>query len=317
MIDIYKDCELVFVEGKHEYYLRNIKTKERYKDLISVTNLMTKHGLSVDYGEVPEHIMANARLFGELQHKYFEKYFKGEITKEDLSTISLEGVNILEGNGFAPIANEKRVYNELAAGTIDMLASLNERLAIVDFKFTYNYNIHSITWQLNIYRILLRQNLGIEVDELYCLWYNKQKEAFELREVDILDDLIVIDLFKAELDGKKYIDKQNQLIQRIEKELQIDETFIRFHEAQDFLKKLENDMEAAKTVLLNEMERYGIKSFETPNFKITYIPESNSVSYNNKAIREAAKDFIDIDNYKQETKRKSYLRILDKRKELK
>lgn len=316
-MNIYKDCELVFVEDTHEYYLRNIKTKVKYKDLISATQLMTKHGLSVDYGEVPEHVMANARLFGELQHKYLEKYFKNEITKDDLSAISLEGVNLLESKGFDPIANEKKVYNELVAGTIDMLASLETKLAMIDYKFTYNYNAHSITWQLNIYRILLRQNLGIEVDELYCLWYNKQQERFELREVDILDDLIVIDLFKAELEGRKYIDKQNQLIQRIERELQIDETFLRFNEAQDFLKKLENDMEAAKTVLLNEMERYGIKSYETPNFKITYVPESITLSYDNKTIREMAKDYVDIENYKRETKRKSYVKVVDKRKELK
>ena len=152
---------------------------------------MTKHKLSVDYSDVDERVMANARIFGEVQHKWLERYFKGLARKDELQPIGLAGVEMIENNGFVAMGTEERVHNNLVAGTIDLIAFKGVEEHLLDFKFTYNYNAYSIMWQLNIYRVLIKHTYGTDIKGLHCLWYNKPKEEYELREVPMLDDKII------------------------------------------------------------------------------------------------------------------------------
>lgn len=300
------------LDDRHQYTLRDKETHEVVKELISTSELMRKHGLSVDYSEVPPHVMENARLFGDVQHAWLEKYFKGEALKEELSDVSRQGIELLESSGLVAVANEQKTDNGLVAGTVDMLAMKEDKMATVDFKFTYSYNAHSIMWQLNIYRLLLKQGLGIEVDELYCLWYEKPKKTFHLRLVPMLEDEMVYKLFDAEMSGEKFVDKQNNIMNTIEKDLKIDRELKKFYEADRYIKKISVEIEALKEELRKEMEAHGIKSYETENFKITYVGESKSITYDHKKIKEDFKDIIDYTQYEKVSNRKSYIKISEK-----
>jgi len=60
------------------------------KELLRVTQLLAKHGLSVNYDDVPEHIMESARIFGDIHHAWLDKFFKGLASEEDLPDITKE-----------------------------------------------------------------------------------------------------------------------------------------------------------------------------------------------------------------------------------
>lgn len=307
--------KLKFDSEQHRYYLIN-NNGEIETELISVSKLMEKHGLKVDYSQVPEQVLAQAALFGNINHAYLEKYFKGLALKEELPETIINGLNILKENKFVELSSEQQVYNDFVAGTIDLIAYHDTKLALVDFKFTYNYNSYAIMWQLNIYKHLAKSSLNIDVEELWCLWYNKQKQEFELKEVPILQDYLVYQLFNAELDGTIFVDQQNTIMKKIETQLSVDRELSKFFEAQEFVKKLEQTVELIKEELLKEMETYGLRAYETDNFKITYVPESTSTTLDIERIKKDYKDVIDFNEYQKTSKRKPYLKIVGKEKKI-
>lgn len=306
-----------FDPEQHLYSIRRVDTDEIVQELISTTQIMEKHGISVNYDSVPEHVLEQAKLFGKIHHKYLEKYFRGEALIEELPEVTQEGINLLESRNMTPIASEQRTNNGLVAGTIDLLVMTEEgKTALIDFKLTYNFNAYSVKWQTNIYRLLSRSGLGIEVDELYCLWYNKPKKEWELRSISLMDDMLVQELFQAELDDKIFIDKQNDIISRVSSELRLNHELHKLSEAEEYVKTLKENVELIKKQLMDEMEEYGIKSFDTDSFRITYVEPSKSVRLDTKKMEEDLKEVINFDDYKVESARKGYLKITKKEVDL-
>ena len=306
-----------FDPERHLYSIRRVDTDEIVQELISTTQIMEKHGLSVSYDNVPEHIMEQAKLFGKIHHKYLEKYFRGEALIEELPEITQEAIKLLESRNMTPIASEKRVNNGLVAGTIDLLVMTEEgKIALIDYKLTYIFNAYPVKWQTNIYRLLVKAWLDMEVEELYCLWYNEPKKEWELRSISLMDDMLVQELFQAELDDKIFIDKQNDIIKRVSSELKLDHELSKLNEAEEYVKTLKANVELIKKQLMDEMEEYGVKNFETKDFKITYVEPSKSVRLDTKKLEEDLKEVINFDDYKVESVRKGYLKITKKEVEL-
>ena len=268
---ILKNYNLVFDEKEHKYSLYHKETGEFYKDLLSTTQLMSKHGLSVDYSDVPPEILETARLFGDIQHAYLEQYFKGVRTIDEVDVVAREGIELFEKKGFIPFGSEFKVNNFDYAGTIDMLAMKDDELALIDYKFTYNFNHSSIRWQLNIYRRLLRECLHYEVKKLYSLWYNKQNKKFEMREISLMEDSLIEELFLADRKGEIFTDKQTDYMAIIEKDLKLDQEFIKYFVSKNYFETIEIQFEIFKKTVEEEMEQLGITSYETDKFKITRV----------------------------------------------
>ena len=317
MKDLTVQTYMHFDPERHLYSIRRVDTDEIVQELISTTQIMEKHGLSVKYDSVPEHIMEQAKLFGKIHHKYLEKYFRGEALKEELPEITQEAINLLESRNMTPIASEKRTNNGLVAGTIDLLVMTEEgKIALIDFKLTYNFNAYSVKWQTNIYRLLAKGGLGMKVEELYCLWYNKPKKEWELRSISLMDDMLVHELFQAELDDEIFIDKQNDIISRVSSELKLNHELHKLSEAEEYVKTLKENVELIKKQLMDEMEEYGVKSFDTENFKITYVEPTSSVRLDTKKLKEDLKEVVNFDDYEVESVRKGYLKITKKEVDL-
>lgn len=266
---------LHFDHERHIYTLRDKESNAIINTLTSVTQLLSKHKLTTNYDDVPEHILENARLFGDLNHAYLDRYYKGKATYNELTDLIKSGVDLLNEHKIESMFNEQQVYNNQIAGTMDMVGLKNNTLqVIIDYKFTYNYNGYAVGWQLNIYKYLLEQQMGLVIDELWCLWYNKPKETFEMRHVPIMNVALVEKLLATDLEGNLFTDEQSDLVSRLEKELELDKIFSKYYDTEKYLKKLETDLNAGKDALLVEMERHGIKNYETANYEITYVAES-------------------------------------------
>ena len=143
----------------------------------------------------------------------------------------------------------------------------------------------------------------------YCLWYNKPKKEWELRSISLMDDMLVHELFQAELDDEIFIDKQNNIISRVSSELRLNHELHKLSEAEEYVKTLKENVELIKKQLMDEMEEYGIKSFDTESFKITYVEPSKSVRLDKNGRR--FKKVVNFDDYKVKMIA-GYLRITKK-----
>lgn len=312
-----KQIYLHFDPEQHLYSLRDVDTHEIVQELISTTELMTKHGLSVDYGSVPDYILEQAKVFGQLHHKYLEKYFKGQALMEELPDITQAAINLIEARNLTPITSEQRAHNGLVGGTADLLAMTEEgEVALIDFKLTYNFNAYSVKWQTNIYRLLIKSYLDLNVEKLYSLWYNKPKKEWELRQIDIMEEKLIYDLFQAEIDNKIFVNKQTNIIERVSSELKLDHELSKLNEAEEYVKTLKTNIELLKEELMVEMEEYGVKNFDTKNFKITYVEPTVSERLDTKKLENDLKDVVNFDDYKVKSNRKGYLKITKKEVEL-
>lgn len=282
-----------FDEQKHEYRVDDVKYR-------SVTELLGKHKLAPDYSMVDPFILQSKAEFGNRIHRAIEMYIKGLTQKENLNEIALSGVEVLEENNIIPIGSEYRVYldQHQVAGTVDILALLNNENILVDIKTTYVLNKSALSWQLGFYKLLAKHFLGVDVKDGYCLWLNPKTSKFELVEVDIIDEKTILDLLEVDANNLIYgQEKENELIE-VSQHLALHNILFQLEEAKEYVKHLEEQSKQVLDQLKEAMVDSGIKSFEDDNFKITYVAPQKRVRYDYKQYLEDNKLEI-TDDYKK------------------
>ena len=116
-----------FDAEKHEYF-------DGEKRLISVTQLLKKHGLAPDYSGVSDAVLNAKAERGTLIHSEIEDVIKnGELGfTSELS----EFIDVCAENGVNPLESEKIVYNDVVAGKFDLLCEERGKTVLVDYKTT-------------------------------------------------------------------------------------------------------------------------------------------------------------------------------------
>lgn len=152
----------------------------------------------------------------------------------------------------------------------------------------------------------------MEVDELYCLWYNKPKERYELKIIKAIDEKFIEELLEDDRQGKIYTESQYNVLKVLEKELAIDREMLKFYQAQEYANKLNANINLLKKELLDEMERYNIRNYETDTFKFTRVLPSKTKSYDYKELIKDLPEDFDIKKYEKIEERKGSLRITKK-----
>lgn len=149
---------------EHQYYVDGIKVK-------SVSEICKlEHPLM--YQGINENILKRASSRGTNLHKQIENY---ELTG-DLS-YSPEFNNYLSIKakiGFKKELTETMVIIKhqekvICAGRFDLLATIGNQSALIDFKRTSQIHLSYVTLQLNLYRIGLMQSYGKTIDQLLLI----------------------------------------------------------------------------------------------------------------------------------------------------
>ena len=148
-----RETKCIFKEDTHQYFLVDCKTGEVIKELISVTTLLAKHGLSPDYSGVPSETLKAKAEYGNLVHSEIERYIKdGEI---GFTSELQEFIDYCEENKFKPLDSEFIVHNDIVAGTVDLLGVyFGGALARTDYKTTATLHKEAVRWQLSLYDYL-------------------------------------------------------------------------------------------------------------------------------------------------------------------
>ena len=298
---------LEFNESKHEYTLDG-------KKLISVTQLMQKYGLAPDYSNVSPSVLQAKANYGKLIHEEIEQWIK--YRKIGFSKELVSFVKYLNETGTKVIESEYQVYNDVVAGTIDLLLERVGQRIIADIKTTYQIHKESVSWQLSIYLYLyielvklLRPQLRLNYNQFKgeCYHFNKDGEL-NVVEIPLKPESEVEKLIQAVRDEKPY-EMENTNHNEIAKIVEL-EKMIKYYDEEK--KKIEIQEQELKEAIIKGMEESGLTQIETDNIKITYMAESIRVSLDSKAIKEKHPEIYN-ENLK-ETKVKAQLRITLKEK---
>ena len=241
---------IVFNEADHEY-IRDGKT------LISVTQLLHKHGLAPDYANVPEDVLSAKAGRGHSIHKeidLFVKEGKEPESEEAKAVAEWMKANFIKGQ------SEVIVGNDIVAGTYDFRNALGP---LIDWKTTYHKDERYWGWQLSLYDYLD----GKHTDDLFVGWIKGKELQFV--PVRRHEDSEIERLLQCERDGTEFKEDPNPVALANSYELSKLAYF------EDFINNLNaklNEVKAKKAELmkglLQQMKDNGIKTLETPRMKI-------------------------------------------------
>ena len=277
-----------FREDTHEYFLDGRK-------LISVTQLMRKHGLAPSYDAVPSEVLKAKAERGTLIHKEIEDYIK---RKEFGFTNELGNfVDHIKKHDVKPIASERIVYSDLVAGTVDLVFDDG---TIADIKTTATLHKEAVSWQLSIYAYLWGMAHGATPTRGNA--YHFQSDG-TLKVVDIpLKPLKeVARLMDCERNGEIYRQELALAVNHtdIEELAELELLIKRIEEQKKVAEAQAQDLRAA---IMQAMEQNGVMSFENENVKLTYVAPTTRTSIDSaklkKELPEIAEKYTKTSNVK-------------------
>jgi len=275
-----------FREDTHEYFLDGRK-------LISVTQLMRKHGLAPSYDAVPSEVLKAKAERGTLIHKEIEEYIKHKnigFTAELTDFICYTTRNQLE-----VFASEYIVHNDIVAGTVDLVFS--DR-SIADIKTTATLHKEAISWQLSIYSYLWGQMVGWMPREGKAYHFNAEG-ALKVVDIPLKPMAEVERLLECERKGEIY--KQDLAVSNT--------ALAELVEVENLIKSIEEQKKAAeaqaqelRASLMQAMEANGVTNFENERIKITYVAQTTRTSIDSaklkKELPEIAEKYTKTSNVK-------------------
>jgi len=282
-----------FREDTHEYFKDG-------KKLISVTQLMRKHGLAPSYDSVPEAVLKAKAERGTLIHKEIEDYLKhGDIGFTNEMWAFREYIECeLDGN--RPIASEQIVYNDVVAGTVDLV--FNDG-TIADIKTTATLHKEAISWQLSIYAYLW--GLIFEQTPSKGKAYHFNAEGL-LKVVDIpLKPMAEVErLLECERNGEIYTQELTGT----------DRQLAELAEVESLIKAIEEQKKAAeaqatelRAAIMKAMEDNAVTSFENDRIKITYVAATTRTAIDSAKLKKEMPEIAE--KYTKKSNVKASLRI--------
>lgn len=262
---------VVFQEDIHKYY----STADGH-ELIGVTSLMRKHGLSPDYSMTDRITLHYAAVRGSAMHKLFEDHDNGvKVKVADIVTAEVEEdengdlVPRLNAEGKAiervlmEKASVKKLYDsykklglpilaseyliadpsETVASSIDKVGRENEdgTIDLYDVKFTASVHHDALEVQLSIYARLFEIQTGLKVRNLYCIWGDRK--ALQTK-------LIPVRRIKAEWVDGLILYEQSGMTYNIEREFTEESKEIVYSA------EMPNDVQAEREAYLEMKARY-------------------------------------------------------------
>ena len=152
--------EIKFDEVSHAYTLNGVV-------LPSVTQIMKR--LSQEYyTDINPQVIINAGKRGTKVHQAIELYETMGVYDEQVKDYVLQYLRVKNAYKFTPLKQELMLTNGVYCGTVDMIATLNDKLVLIDLKATSKINDILVEVQLAGYKQLLSDN-HIDIEDCYVL----------------------------------------------------------------------------------------------------------------------------------------------------
>ncbi len=286
-MDLLNNPNVYFESLSHTYLLGD-------KELIGVTSLLKKHGLSPDYEGIPQAVLDKAAAVGTSLHQEIEDYDNGAsvLTSPLIETYR----DTCQQMGLNFVCNELLVSDEEThASFIDGVYTRSEEenhYVLVDYKSTSKIHFSSVTWQLNIYKYdFERQFPGAVVDAIFVMHIDKKKNVVDgCYPLDIFPDNRVQDLIDAERNGQIYIDTHDApdaSLVLTDEELQLyvsNATLIA--ELKERISVIEDGISGFNARLLKYMEDKGLSELPAPGGVIKRKAATKREGVDTKKLKE-------------------------------
>lgn len=301
-----------FEEKDHIYFVNGeIAT-------ISVTELLHKHKLAPDYGNVNKNLLKKSAERGKEIHKDLEDI----LMKPNYSPKSPEGEQFLEWvkeNLDCGVGEQKLgyIYNEMIiAGTADVMGFLKDgSLMIADHKTTSKFQEEYVSWQVSLLDYFARQLKGEKINgkvfkwkgaaKFYCFHYHDGK--FDVHELKKIPDEEIEQLIKDEYEGRIYQRRELVISNELKEQFLKAEKFLA--EVEKTYKEAEENAKKIREQMLSFFEQQNIKSWESPSglVKVSYIEPSDRISVDSTKLK---KEYPEVYSKCQKlTKVKSQIRV--------
>lgn len=282
-----------------EFDAKNHRYFNNGKELISVTQLMRKHGLAPDYSAVRSDVLQAKAERGTLIHKEIEDYIKNGVL--GFTTECAAFVDYIEKNEIGVGASEYKVYNDICAGTVDLflLTEVNT-FTIADIKTTATLHKDAVSWQLSIYNALD----GWRADNAQAFHFNADGEL-NVVDIPLKPKAEVERLFECERAGVLYTQELTTIDDGQLAALAELERYIAAAEATK--KAAEQQRDELKAKIMAAMEQNGIKTFETNKIRLTYVAPSTRATIDTARLKKELPEIAE--QYAKTSETKASLKI--------
>lgn len=288
----------------------NAETHEYFdgdKKLISVTQLMRKHGLAPNYDGVPSKVLERAAERGTLVHQEIEQAIKHNavgFTAEYFSFMQY----MARQDGVIVFESEYILHNDIVAGTADLILIQNGEYVIADIKTTQTLHKEAVSWQLSIYAELLRDMTNGEIDIKRGQAFHFEKDgSLNVVENPLKPNVEVESLLNCERNGVGYEEKavivsfQNDAIA----ELVELEKVIKHIEEQK--KEAEAQAYKLRGCIIKQMQESGTKAFENERIKLTLVEPTTRTTIDSARLKAEMPEIAE--KYTKTSQVKASLRI--------
>lgn len=295
---------ITFKEDTHEYFNGDQK-------LISVTQLMRKHGLAPNYDGIPGEVLKRAAERGTLVHQEIENAIKKDevgFTAEYFSFMQYMAMKEKSGKNVLVCKSEYIVYNDIVAGTADLILMENGEYIIADIKTTQTLHKEAVSWQLSIYAQLIREMTNGEIDIKRGQAFHFDKEgALNVVELPLKPVLEVERLLDCERNGWEY--KEKAVIVSFS-----NDALAELVEVEKVIKRIEEQKKEAEAqayklrgYILKSMQESDIKSYENERIKLTYVEPTTRTAIDSARLKAEMPEIAE--KYTKTSQVKASLRI--------
>lgn len=282
-----------FSKGKHIYF-----SKEN-KSYISITTMLKELGISPSYESVDEETLKRATDYGNTIHSDIENYCKlGDSFTVEADKFIMWSKN----NNINFVASEYRVHDDKLAGSIDLIYRQNNELFISDIKTTSQVHKEAVSWQLSLYRYLLKE----DIKKATCI--HIRPGLFEVIDIPLKSNEECENLLKCYFNNETY----NVAVleeQQIQVLMDLQETINNLKQQQ---KEAENKLQTIKDTIMNAMDEKNLLSVEIElndrKLKITKVAPKDKEAIDYKTLIQDHPE-IELDKYKSYSPVKPYIKI--------
>ena len=306
-----------FYDFGHKYFLNG------KKELIGVTSLMKKHGLSANYADIPEEKLNHAAKMGSLAHKTIEDYCEG------LPSVDCRLLKSFKALGLNIISTEYIVSdNKITASAIDLVhKETDNSVWLIDMKRTSTTHTYSLSWQLGIYKYLFElSNPKIKVNGCFCLLIKKGgKDSVENDECEPLITIEpqpsekVKELLRCEQNGERYIDPDAPKSKAVELDLVIPQEDItalsasvaRIKAYEQMLQSENEQIANMKDKIYSWMLEHDTTELVSGNMQIKLKKPYETTRVNSSKLKKDYPDIFELCSSKSEVKGNITINILN------
>lgn len=261
---------------------------------ITVTGLLQKHGLVANYSKIDKAIIEEKREHGKAIHKELENI----LNIQDYQPTTEQGKQFAEWvdkNLDCGVAEQLLGldYNGLIiAGTSDLMGYLKDGTPIIaDHKNIKQLHKESVAWQVSLYDYFARNLQAERLNGKNFFWKGAQKflcfqfidEEMKIIELEKVPDEEIEKLLLAEYKGEKYQRPHLVVESELKKEIERAEMTLIEIQQQEQIAKANADELRAKILTL--MEQQGVKTFETPKLKMTYVAPIDRLTVDSAKVK--------------------------------